>query len=456
MDEPIIETKTQPPVKKTSKKSSMLTAPIVAQPASSTLDDSIVQEDERLVSTDSRYFPQGGRYIDRVNDVLLRNDIKFDINDANRRAGFFTDSRAGFALQDNPYALNAPNRVSIKSREVKSPSATDFKYYDTKDILFFKQLAESSPENSMLMSAYQWMIYPRTSIEEIDTVNQMYNRTKAAIAVNAKNQSEAGIVMNNIMQQIQDYTKDTPYQSVRKLASKYMDNLKQGRVEPRSQEELRKDFNDLASLRKFGLNEDQSMREYAGKMLMRGMDQSQSFVTQGADKRQQNINLFHEKLSPLPIGIANSQWKHGNMEIINKISYQPIKKTHLLYINFNINTNIRKRQPIYNLFKKKKLGTFQQNQPFEEYLKILKSHKFCLVPPGNGIDCHRTWECLYLGVIPIVEKHPHNTQLAKHLPILVVEDWNIITEEYLNNYYKLHLFKPEEQMFLRYYKKKLC
>ena len=292
LDEPIIETKTQPPVKKTSKKSSMLTAPIVAQPASSTLDDSIVQEGERLVSTDSRYFPQGGRYIDRVNDVLLRNDIKFDVNDANRRAGFFTDSRAGFALQDNPYALNAPNRVSIKSREVKSPSAADFKYYDTKDILFFKQLAESSPENSMLMSAYQWMIYPRTSMEEIDTVNQMYNRTKAAIAVNAKNQSEAGIVMNNIMQQIQDYTKDTPYQSVRKLASKYMDNLKQGIVEPRSQEELKKDFNDLASLRKFGLNEDQSMREYAGKMLMTGMDQSQSFVTQGADKRQQNINLF--------------------------------------------------------------------------------------------------------------------------------------------------------------------
>ena len=170
----------------------------------------------------------------------------------------------------------------------------------------------------------------------------------------------------------------------------------------------------------------------------------------------QNINLFHEKLSPLPIGIANSQWKHGNMEIIKKISYQPIKKTHLLYINFNINTNIRKRQPIYNLFKKKNIGTFQQNQPFQEYLKILKSHKFCLVPPGNGIDCHRTWECLYLGVIPIVEKHPHNTQLAKHLPLLVVEDWNIITEEYLNNYYKLHSFKPEEQMFLKYYKKKLC
>ena len=36
--------------------------------------------------------------------------------------------------------------------------------------------------------------------------------------------------------------KDTPYQSVRKLASKYIDNLKQGRVEPRSQEELRKEI----------------------------------------------------------------------------------------------------------------------------------------------------------------------------------------------------------------------
>ena len=61
-----------------------------------------------------------------------------------------------------------------------------------------------------------------------------------------------------------------------------------------------------------------------------------------------------------------------------------------------------------------------------------------------------------MGVIPIVEKHPHNIQLGKHLPLLIVEDWNIITEEYLNNYYKLHSFKSEEQMFLRYYKKKLC
>ena len=34
----------------------------------------------------------------------------------------------------------------------------------------------------------------------------------------------------------------------------------------------------------------------------------------------------------------------------------------------------------------------------------LSSYKFALSPEGNGIDCHRTWECLYLGVIPIVKK----------------------------------------------------
>lgn len=168
----------------------------------------------------------------------------------------------------------------------------------------------------------------------------------------------------------------------------------------------------------------------------------------------QNINILHNKLIPLPIGIANSQWKHGDLNILQKVIDIEVEKTKLLYINFNINTNFNHRKKIFELFKEKKIGTFEKNKSFENYLISLKKHKFCLVPSGNGIDCHRTWECLYLGVIPIVDKHPHNIKLSKIYPMLLVEDWNIITEDYLNEYYSNNLFPSViPELSLSYYNK---
>lgn len=53
-----------------------------------------------------------------------------------------------------------------------------------------------------------------------------------------------------------------------------------------------------------------------------------------------------------------------------------------------------------------------------------------LSPRGNGFDCHRTWESLYLNTIPIVWNSTLNP-LYLDLPIIVINDWNEITEEYL-------------------------
>ena len=36
------------------------------------------------------------------------------------------------------------------------------------------------------------------------------------------------------------------------------------------------------------------------------------------------------------------------------------------------------------------------------YRQLLLRSKYVLSPPGNGPDCHRTWESIYLGAIPIV------------------------------------------------------
>ena len=72
---------------------------------------------------------------------------------------------------------------------------------------------------------------------------------------------------------------------------------------------------------------------------------------------------------------------------------------------------------------------------FENYLEDLSHHKFAVSPEGNGIDCHRTWECLYLGVIPIV-KESKAMSFFKDLPILFVDNYDDITPEFLEKEYE--------------------
>ena len=50
------------------------------------------------------------------------------------------------------------------------------------------------------------------------------------------------------------------------------------------------------------------------------------------------------------------------------------------------------------------------------------SHLFTISPLGNGLDCHRTWEALLLGTIPIVRTSPLDS-LYDGLPVCIVQDW---------------------------------
>jgi hypothetical protein len=48
---------------------------------------------------------------------------------------------------------------------------------------------------------------------------------------------------------------------------------------------------------------------------------------------------------------------------------------------------------------------------------------FVISPPGNGIDCHRTWESIYLGAVPVVKRGFLADSLLAKLPILAVNEW---------------------------------
>lgn len=74
----------------------------------------------------------------------------------------------------------------------------------------------------------------------------------------------------------------------------------------------------------------------------------------------------------------------------------------------------------------------QRDTPEEliRYYSQIASHRFVLSPEGNGIDCYRTWEALYLGAIPIVMVSSAMTAF-EGLPILFTEDYSELSEAYL-------------------------
>ncbi|UJR25585.1 hypothetical protein I4U23_006929 [Adineta vaga] len=59
-----------------------------------------------------------------------------------------------------------------------------------------------------------------------------------------------------------------------------------------------------------------------------------------------------------------------------------------------------------------------------------RQYAFWLSPRGGGLDCHRTWEALYLDIIPIVWNSSLNI-LYENLPVLIINDHKELNESFL-------------------------
>ena len=70
--------------------------------------------------------------------------------------------------------------------------------------------------------------------------------------------------------------------------------------------------------------------------------------------------------------------------------------------------------------------TIQKSDSFRHQAKYM----FVVCPHGNGLDCHRSWESMYMNCIPIVKSSVID-DLYDDLPILIVKEWSDINEELL-------------------------
>ena len=151
----------------------------------------------------------------------------------------------------------------------------------------------------------------------------------------------------------------------------------------------------------------------------------------------QNTHIEHPKLTALPIGIANTMWPHGQVSSIQQlvsIAHYAIKNEEI-YVNVSEGTNRQHRGKVLDIMSRNTLCKFYpQNRPHKDYLTEMSGYKWVLSPKGNGVDCHRLWECMYAGSIAICDDSV-NARAFKEmgLPIILVEDYNDVTLEWLNS-----------------------
>jgi hypothetical protein len=142
-------------------------------------------------------------------------------------------------------------------------------------------------------------------------------------------------------------------------------------------------------------------------------------------KNVKNLNKIYSQNNTvleaitLPIGIANSQWPHGNQEAFN---FEIPPKTFDIFLNFDIRTNPQKRITCKQILMDKGIPWIE-NKSYQEYLKTLSKYRFCICVEGNGLDSHRFWECLYLNVIPICLKNEWTKTMVGKVPMILLDTW---------------------------------
>jgi len=131
-----------------------------------------------------------------------------------------------------------------------------------------------------------------------------------------------------------------------------------------------------------------------------------------------NVAFRHRKLIPIPLGIANPAWAHGDPEALRAARAAAGRRTELFDVSFSLETNEGERR--YCL---EQTGlTLAPRLEHRAYLARLAASYFCVSPSGHGLDTHRTWEALYLGTVPVVIRSALTDEYPD-LPWVVLDDW---------------------------------
>lgn len=155
----------------------------------------------------------------------------------------------------------------------------------------------------------------------------------------------------------------------------------------------------------------------------------------------QNLGLSHPKCTHIPIGLdyhslspnsfneGASWWGKKSYPLMQESQLLGIKQTSSIskipkiYCNFTHALYLPERANCLRSIKHSLIHYEKTQVPRITTWTNMTKYKFVLSPPGVGLDCHRTWEALVLGCIPIIRSSPIDS-VYKDLPVWIVKDWS--------------------------------
>lgn len=175
-----------------------------------------------------------------------------------------------------------------------------------------------------------------------------------------------------------------------------------------------------------------------------------------------NIRDETEKVSGIPVGIENLY------RLVNGLPWnfmtggplsEPESRSEEIFACFSVSTNRQERTRLRNAIADSRHDYCGNRLTPLEFQSRLANAKFVLSPPGNGPDCHRTWESIYMGAVPVVLKRTLPESFVRNLPILEVEDYRWLLDlpgAELNAEYLRTREKPLERAFMPFWVRKIC
>ena len=145
----------------------------------------------------------------------------------------------------------------------------------------------------------------------------------------------------------------------------------------------------------------------------------------------------HAKLAPLPIGLDlhTPRFCTGPEQLFSQLQTIRSARRPLDQLPLRVFCDLEtalvsqaRRQAVAALrncdhvdFQSKRVSQY-------EIWRRYASYPFVVSAAGNGLDCHRTWELLYLGSIVITKKSPLDP-LFEGFPVVTVDDWNEVADK---------------------------
>ncbi|MEO7039765.1 MAG: hypothetical protein ABI186_07015 [Candidatus Elarobacter sp.] len=163
------------------------------------------------------------------------------------------------------------------------------------------------------------------------------------------------------------------------------------------------------------------------------------------------------KVHPIPIGvdfhtIANGRrWKHwqatpaqqeAELDRLRATMCGNAVRLVRAHADFHLNRGRRidsdSRDAVWRQLANNPNVDFQARRlPRYDLWRLKARYAFEICPPGNGFDCHRTWETLLLGSIPIVKRSSLDA-LYDGLPVAIVDDFSEVTTEALRRWHRAY------------------